>query len=241
MYRASTDPDRRCGGDRGRGPKPSCGAIWVSAGPSRVSSRHPRHWRGIADRRRQCCADSGRIHECPHRVGGSAWHSRCHAPRGRGSGGTARRCNAHARRLNHSPAPRRSPSACGARPCRPGIGHAAHILGKAGDVETAGSIRHSCSQPVPASMRLRMGQHVAAVWTVIIDGLICSNSSTQRLIRLAMNGHLRQSSAISEQGSMRQPTARCCRPESVLETDQADFARRAKSAIYRSVLCQSPF
>src|SRR5712691_12541533 len=60
------------------------------------------------------------------------------------------------------------------RPCRPGIDHAAHVPGKAGHVEAA--VLHADIHVVgPGSSidaTLRMGQHVAAMRTVIIDRLI---------------------------------------------------------------------
>ena len=66
--------------------------------------------------------------------------------------------------------------------------HAAHVLSKAGHVETAvlHADIHVVGPGTSIHASLRMGQHMPAVRTVIIDGLILSNSSTQRLIRLPM-------------------------------------------------------
>src|SRR3989441_4606441 len=60
------------------------------------------------------------------------------------------------------------------RPCRPGIDHAAHVFGKAGHVEAA--VLHADIHvvgPGPGiDAALRVGQHMAAVRTVVIDRLI---------------------------------------------------------------------
>src|SRR3984893_8124838 len=60
------------------------------------------------------------------------------------------------------------------RPCRPGIDHAAHVLGKARHVERA--VLHADIHVVgPGSSidaALRMAQHMTAMRTVIIDRLI---------------------------------------------------------------------
>ncbi len=60
------------------------------------------------------------------------------------------------------------------RPRRPGIDHAAHVRGKARHVE--GAVLHADIHVVgPGAgidVPLRMGQHMAAVRTVVIDGLI---------------------------------------------------------------------
>ena len=60
------------------------------------------------------------------------------------------------------------------RPRRPGVRHAAHVLGKAGHVESA--VLHADIHVVgPGSgidATLRMGQHVAAMRTVVINSLI---------------------------------------------------------------------
>src|SRR6202034_3272623 len=61
-----------------------------------------------------------------------------------------------------------------AGPCRPGIDHAAHVLSKAGHVESA--VLHADIHVVgPGSSidaALRMAQHMTAMRTVIIDRLI---------------------------------------------------------------------
>src|SRR5882724_12575776 len=60
------------------------------------------------------------------------------------------------------------------RPCRPGIDHAAHIFGKAGHVEAAvlHADIHVVGPGASIDAALRVGQHMAAVRTVIIDRLI---------------------------------------------------------------------
>ena len=60
------------------------------------------------------------------------------------------------------------------RPCRSGIDHAVHVFGKARHVERA--VLHADIHVVRPGRgidaALRMGQHMAAVRTVIIDGLV---------------------------------------------------------------------
>ena len=61
-----------------------------------------------------------------------------------------------------------------ARPCRPGIGHAAHVGGQARHVERA--VLHADIHVIGPGAgiygALCMGQHMAAVRAVVIDGLI---------------------------------------------------------------------
>src|ERR1700694_563812 len=60
------------------------------------------------------------------------------------------------------------------RPCRPGIDHAAHVLGKASHVEAAvlHADIHVVGPGTGIDATLRMGQYVATMRTVIVDRLI---------------------------------------------------------------------
>ncbi len=88
------------------------------------------------------------------------------------------------------------------RPCRPRIDHAAHVFGKAGHVEAA--MLHADIHVIgPGSgidAALRMGQHVAAVRTVIIDGLILLQQFDAATDPLTHEGPLRQFPTAPAQG-----------------------------------------
>ena len=60
------------------------------------------------------------------------------------------------------------------RSCRAGIDHAAHIVGKSGHVEAAvlHADIHVVGPGAGIDATLRTGQHMAAMWTVVIDRLI---------------------------------------------------------------------
>src|SRR6185295_14209844 len=88
------------------------------------------------------------------------------------------------------------------RPCRPGVDHTVHIVGKAGHVEAAvlHDDIHVVGPGAGIDAALRMGQQMAAMRTIIIDRLILLQQFDAATDPLTHQGLLRWLLAMPEQG-----------------------------------------